>query len=427
MSQTNFEAEASGLEIKSEEFQEIVGETPKWIIRSGITVIFIVVIGFLFIAWFIRYPDVLNARVIITTSPAVVTLVSRSSGSLVLLKNENDDVEKGELIGYISSNTSLSDITELEKSLENWNFDSPNDIIERELSLGEILDPYLDYIYAAENLANFYVLNQVQIEKRQLKEQLNVHHRLQEIHGAQSLLSKEELTLVKQRYSMDSILFVNGYIPLSEHITSKLSYLQNLQSQKDAELAEAGENIEIQNFRSKLSTLELQQLKDESKFRMDYANALRVLKMKITQWKSNYLITAPVEGKVAFQGFLENDMFIEAGKELFSILPKDGHIYGRVELPVVGSGKIKEGQAVNIKLDNYPAEQFGVLYGKVKEISLLPNKENYLAKIELDSGLNTSYKMELPFRQHLQGDTEIITEDLKLLERIFYQFKRLIQ
>jgi multidrug resistance efflux pump len=426
MSLTKFELENETAEVRSEELQEIVGEMPKWIIRWGISVVFIAVLGFLFISWFIKYPDVINARVVITTSPALVTLVSRSSGSLVLLKEENDEVKEGDLIGYISSNTSLSDINELEASLGELSYEPSRPSIRRELKLGEILDSYVQYVHASENLTNFYLLNQAQIEKNQLEQQLQVHYRLKEILVEQSLLSAEESMLLKKRYSMDSTLFANSYVPLSEHINSKVSYLQNLRSQKNAEIAEANENIEIQNYKNKLSTLKLQQLEEESNLRLDYANALRVLKMKISQWKSTYLVTSPCEGKVAYLGFLENKMFIESGKQLFSILPEKGHIYAQVELPVAGSGKIKEGQTVNINLDNYPAEQFGMLYGTVKEISLLPNADKYLAKIELNNSLTTSYNKQLTFKQHLQGNTEIITEDLRLLERIFYQFKKLI-
>ena len=35
----------------------------------------------------------------------------------------------------------------------------------------------------------------------------------------------------------------------------------------------------------------------------------------------------------------------------------------------------------------------------------------------------TSYKKEIPFKHEMNGTAEIITEDLRLIERFFQQFK----
>jgi len=40
--------------------------------------------------------------------------------------------------------------------------------------------------------------------------------------------------------------------------------------------------------------------------------------------------------------------------------------------------------------------------------------------------LVTSYNKEIPFKQEMRGTAEIITEDLRLIERFFYQFKELV-
>ena len=43
--------------------------------------------------------------------------------------------------------------------------------------------------------------------------------------------------------------------------------------------------------------------------------------------------------------------------------------------------------------------------------------------ISLPKGLETSYKKKIQFQQEMRGSADIITEDLRLLERIFYQFR----
>jgi hypothetical protein len=41
--------------------------------------------------------------------------------------------------------------------------------------------------------------------------------------------------------------------------------------------------------------------------------------------------------------------------------------------------------------------------------------------------LETSYKKKILFQQEMRGSAAIITEDLRLIERIFYQFRSMYQ
>jgi hypothetical protein len=66
--------------------------------------------------------------------------------------------------------------------------------------------------------------------------------------------------------------------------------------------------------------------------------------------------------------------------------------------------------------------EFGMLKAKVKNISLVPITTEqgifYSAEIELnDSILKTNYNKIIPFSQNMTGTAEIITDDLRLLER----------
>jgi hypothetical protein len=126
-------------------------------------------------------------------------------------------------------------------------------------------------------------------------------------------------------------------------------------------------------------------------------------------------------------GFIENDQFMENNKPLFAILPHSNQLIAKAEMPVAGAGKVKVGQAVNIRLYSYPFEQFGMLTGKVESISEIPENKKYTATIHLPNGMNSTHNKLLSFRPQLQGETEIITEDLRLLERVFYQFRKLLQ
>lgn len=41
--------------------------------------------------------------------------------------------------------------------------------------------------------------------------------------------------------------------------------------------------------------------------------------------------------------------------------------------------------------------------------------------------LPITYNKQIDFRQEMTGQTEIITEDLRLIERFFYQFRKVIE
>jgi mRNA-degrading endonuclease HigB of HigAB toxin-antitoxin module len=43
--------------------------------------------------------------------------------------------------------------------------------------------------------------------------------------------------------------------------------------------------------------------------------------------------------------------------------------------------------------------------------------------IELPNGLKTSYKKQINFQQEMTGTADVITEDLRLIERLLYQFR----
>lgn len=59
--------------------------------------------------------------------------------------------------------------------------------------------------------------------------------------------------------------------------------------------------------------------------------------------------------------------------------------------------------------------------GIVSHISSTANKEMFLTKFELPSGLNTTYGENISYNSYLIGRAEIITEDMSLIKRIFYK------
>jgi HlyD family secretion protein len=77
---------------------------------------------------------------------------------------------------------------------------------------------------------------------------------------------------------------------------------------------------------------------------------------------------------------------------------------------------------VNIRLDNFPHLEYGILEGVITSLSLVPvttvEGGFYTAEVSIDQGLVTNYKKKLPFSEEMQGEAGIITSDRRLLSRL---------
>jgi multidrug efflux pump subunit AcrA (membrane-fusion protein) len=97
-------------------------------------------------------------------------------------------------------------------------------------------------------------------------------------------------------------------------------------------------------------------------------------------------------------------------------------------LPIQGAGKVREGQRVNVRINNFPDQEFGYLVGKVVSISSVPTAEGvYVVEVDFPDGMMTNYDRVLPISRQMQGTADIITDDLRLMERFFMPVKKILR
>ena len=80
-----------------------------------------------------------------------------------------------------------------------------------------------------------------------------------------------------------------------------------------------------------------------------------------------------------------------------------------------------------IRFNNFPDQEFGFVEGRVSSVSLVPSDENYLVEITLSNGLMTNYGRELPASLEMKATADIVTEDLRLIERLFMPLKKILK
>lgn len=411
------------IELRSSEVQDIIGRMPSRIVQWGITVLFLVIVGLFLISWFIRYPDLLPAKVIITTTPPPLALVSRTSGSITLMKREDDWINQNEVVAFVQSNAQPSAVAELESLLTKPEFAGIKD----PGLLGDLLPLHNDLLNAHIALNHFTNNKIFETQIAQLKKQVLNNQKLIESQSKQYKLIQRELTLAFEKFKTDSLLHVQGVTSRIDFNSAKSTWLQQQRNTRSVETSVINSEAQLYQLNKQISDLEIQNIEQKQKLTVAVQQTKQRAQAQILKWKENYLFIAPVSGRLSYLGVLENGKFIEASKPCFSIIPKSGIVLARAELPIKGSGKVKVGQSVNIRLENYPFEEFGFLRGEISSISLLPTEDKYWVTITLPSPLMTSLKKPLPFKQQLSGTTEIITEDLSLMSRFFSQFRKILQ
>src|SRR5687767_13011383 len=106
-------------ETKSEEVQEILERAPGWLLNYGI----LVIAGFILLVFLgsiiIKYPDIIGARVTITTLDPPINIVARTAGKIKFSTAEGQLVKKGDMLGYIESASVPKDVFRLIDEIKN--------------------------------------------------------------------------------------------------------------------------------------------------------------------------------------------------------------------------------------------------------------------------------------------------------------------
>lgn len=416
---------------RSEEVQDIISQVPSWLLRWGISLVFLLFMALLATSWFIRYPDVIRASVVVTTHPSPINLVTRTSAKILLLKRQNQSVGKNEVIAVLQSNADYRAILKIETLLANNelnpSYQTLYGLLKQPLQAGD-LQPFLNSsIKSLQELISFKKNALHEKQLYHLQKQIQYYNSLNQNLNKQLELMEQETKLSSMQFKSDSLLQTQHVIAPLEFNKARSSYLTQQRTLKTTEATILTNELQISALQKQLTELQLDKLAKEEQLETGVINTLNEFTSQLNKWKETFLFIAPSGGSLAYLGFIENDQFVESGKTLFSILPNSNKLIAKAELPVLGAGKVKTGQKVNIRISNYPYEQFGMLRGQVEEISIVPEMEKYSVLISLPNGMTSTYNKQLNFRPQLHGETEIITEDLRVLERIFYQMRKLLR
>jgi multidrug efflux pump subunit AcrA (membrane-fusion protein) len=422
---------------RSEEVTEIIERMPS---TFGLAITGIIFFIFCLIGIFgtvARYPDIASGQITVNSDISPVKLVANANGKLKLSKLKSlDNVKEGQLIAYVENSTTPFVIDSVKKLLEENNPTTTgvrviNDHFPKNISLGELNIKYYAFVNAVQRFLNYKEDHLYDQQKQSFnsisKEQQNVISNTKN----QLQIAKNSLDYVYKFYKRDSTLYKKKVISEAELDQTEISYLNARDRVQSINNAVTMANQAIQETKSKLQQLHVEDPEKGKELQLTLLSSYSDLLDNIKSWNQKYVFRAPYSGKLQYLKFYHENHFVQTGESVFSVVPRNNTPRGQVVLPTDGAGKVKVGQEVIVKLDNFPFKEYGSIEGRVKTISLVTNiqktqngdVETYQVMVDFPKGLKTNYGSQLDFKYESKGIAEIITNDRKLIERLFDNLK----
>jgi HlyD family secretion protein len=429
------------IELHSEEVNDILSRPPKWIISWGVTLIFIIILVLISGSVFFRYPEIITATVTVSSRNLPVHLRARTSGKIIsFFVDDSSVVVPGTHLVLLESTTNYNDYLTLERFCNEFRNAFQNDIYAPQsvafhnisnLQLGSLQSFFSEFIKSLEDYNRFVTAGYHSKKISLLEKQLSEQKYILDLGEDQLTGVREQYSLAKKSFARDSLLFSNGVLSQADFEQSSIKWFASHQTM---------ENMKTTNANIRLGILQTEQLIFElrNEFEEQFQRNKRILKgnfdhliSQMADWLQNYVLESPIYGSVSYSRFWQENQNVIAGDVVLTIIPQDKEgVAGKLYLSIVGTGKVKNGQRVNIKLDNYPYMEYGMLEGRVRNISNVPVEVDgtnlIVVDVELKNGLLSNYGIMLSSGEIMKGTADIVTEEMSMFKRLIIPLRHLI-
>ncbi|WP_320051799.1 HlyD family efflux transporter periplasmic adaptor subunit [uncultured Acetobacteroides sp.] len=420
-------------EARSEEIQEIISKTPRWILRWGITVFLLILLLLLVVSWLVKYPETVTARLSLTTVSYPKAVVVKTSGKLMSLQvNDQQEVQKGATIGVMESIANYKDVARLDSSLSIVHHLVSERMYDKLVQLrqptyqylGELQASYQTFENSFIDLQN-YLSTGIYLKKYGLlKNELQLSEKMLSNTLDQKDLQAKDLEIAAREYNVNKMLYDQKVIALLELKNIESKYLAKRGTVKQMESTVIGQQSSIIAKKKEIMELENQIAIKKATFLQE----LNTLKAELEKWKNSYLLTAPINGMVTYSKLIQEGINLKAGDELCYVVPSSNRYNGEIRFSQYALGKVAVGQKVKVKFTAYPYQEFGIVEGRVSYVSKIPvNDSLFVGRVSFDKGLVTNYRKTLSSKVGMTANAEIITKDRRLIERFFNNLRGAIQ
>jgi hypothetical protein len=259
-----------------------------------------------------------------------------------------------------------------------------------------------------------------------MQQQTQELRRIAILNERQQSLNEEEFLNSEEQFRSDEKLYREGVYSKMEYLKTKNKYLEKQREREDFHKQLLNNSLKINEIERTSEELKYTHLEKKRQCLDNIERSVSNIENSLRNWRQNYLITAPADGKLVFLKNLAENQHLTTADTLFAVMPEQAQFIAAVDIPVRGMGKARVGQKVIIKLDDYPYQEFGMLEGEVQSMAPSLNVRYYRVLVRLPKGLNSTYHQTFQCKSELAGSAEIVTADLRLIERAFYGIRKLL-
>lgn len=415
----------------SEEVQAIIDRMPTTGSKYIALITAVLICATLAMGFVIKYSDSVDGEISVTSQYSPVKAIAKSSGSLHLLKDNNTAIRKNEAIAWIDNTAAYDDVLKLKHILSVYHPDSLEQPLPEALELGEINNQYGSFLLAHKQYARFQKNNTYDIQRINLQSQIQMDSIILDNIEQEIMYRDNTMQLHETKNQRDSALYMARAITESDMIERHLSYLQQKENYQSLMTEKSSLMSKIHSNQISIIQLHVEEQEKYESYLSSLLAQLNELRNSISAWEQKYIISTPIDGQVEYLGFWKENVYVQLEQPLFSIIPPKGGLVGEVFVPTYGIGKVKVGQRVNVKINNYPYDEYGSIDGVVESISQMTqerqtatgNIEGHLVVVSFPEGSKTNFGIDLDLNFETKGTAEIITKPKRLIQRLFDNLK----
>ena len=414
--------------LRSEDVSEILEANPHWLVRRGSMIILLILLLSLLSSTLVQYPETVSAAATIVTEHPPVAIVANSPGRLdALWVQDGEKVIPGTVLAAIGTQADISKILNLKTlvarldDLLDTGFQETQPSSDAFMDVGEVQGAATALRESLDRLREHRANDDIRHRLNLLLQEIEHRQELEKALSAQSELLAAISAQALSELQADSILFKRGHTSTLALEQAHSKWLETQHDLKSAEITIAESAIQTTTTEREWVHLREQRQAQHQDLLQRTRVAAGTLANEIAAWETEHLLRTPIEGIVSFGETAFAGQFVQQGTEVMIVSPLDGHYVARARLPQTRSGRVLVGQTVRLRLDSYPYTEFGDVVGSVRSISPVSRDSIILIQVALPNGSTTSFGKKLRFRQGMQGIAEIVTDDTRLIEKMFAQ------
>lgn len=231
------------------------------------------------------------------------------------------------------------------------------------------------------------------------------------------------MDLMSSQYQRLRVLAARNLAPDSDLDKTRMEILKQEMVLQQARLQLADTRQDIQASERELELLAFEQDRGRDELARNLSE-LRKQNLRL-QAEEAVSLSAPVTGTVAVVLVEQGDAVV-ANQPLLKLLPEGVVLDAELRIPSRAMGFLREGLVVNLRLDTFPYQKYGMLPARIREVARAPvipadmgaagNAEPYYrVTARLDEQAVRAFGGTRPLRPGMQFQADVVLESRTLL------------